>query len=119
LVARIIAEVSFFVKGDSGFCHFFDKLAFKKVVKKNLPKVGFVTMNEVHYEEVELISELFKAIEADTEARSATEIFEKLPEHMLEHFSYEESMLKNRDFGMYDIHHNDHTASWMKPVWPI
>ncbi|BDY13246.1 bacteriohemerythrin [Hydrogenimonas cancrithermarum] len=78
------------------------------IKKENLPKVSFDGMNKVHYEEVEIINELLEAIEADTEVQSVTEIFEKLLEHMLEHFSYEESMLKNRGFGMYDIHRNDH-----------
>ena len=78
------------------------------IKKENLPQVSFNDMNLVHFEEVAIINELLTALESETAPKTVTAIMEKLLEHMQEHFSYEESMLKNRGFGMFDIHRSDH-----------
>jgi len=78
------------------------------IKEENLPKVSFNDMNIVHLEEVAIINELLAAIENSNETKTITEILEKLLEHMQEHFSYEENMLKTKSFGMFDIHRNDH-----------
>jgi len=78
------------------------------IKKENLPKVSFNDMNIVHFEEIAIINELLTAIENTKETKTITEILEKLLEHMQEHFSYEENMLKTKGFSMFDIHRNDH-----------
>ncbi|WP_456381308.1 bacteriohemerythrin [Hydrogenimonas sp.] len=75
--------------------------------KERLPIVSKPEMNDVHREEAELVNTLLSAIDEEEE-RGVTGALEKLLEHMREHFDYEESMLKNRGFGMFDIHRNDH-----------
>jgi len=77
------------------------------IKEENLPKVSFNDMNIIHLEETAIINELLRAIETE-EAKTITEILEKLLEHMQEHFSFEENMLKTKGFGMFDIHRNDH-----------
>jgi len=77
------------------------------IKEENLPKVSFNDMNIVHFEEVAIINELLTAIETQY-VKTITEIMEKLLEHMQKHFNYEETMLKNKGFGMFDIHRNDH-----------
>ena len=76
--------------------------------KTKLPTVSFDDMNSVHYEEVDLINRLLVLLESESEISDITEAMEKLLEHMQEHFDYEEGMLKNRGFGMFDIHRSDH-----------
>jgi len=77
------------------------------IKEENLPKVSFNDMNNVHLEEVAIINELLQAIESE-DTTTITKIMEKLLEHMQEHFSFEENMLKTKGFGMFDIHRNDH-----------
>ncbi len=75
--------------------------------KSSLPKVAYKEMNEMHYEEADLINHLFKEIESGSD-KNVTTAVEELLEHMQKHFDYEEGMLKNRGFAMFDIHRNDH-----------
>ena len=77
--------------------------------KEKLPTVSFEEMNRVHYEETEHINEILERLEKGSDASEITEAVEKLLEHMREHFAFEESMLENRGFGMFDIHRSDHT----------
>ena len=76
--------------------------------KSSLPKVAYEEMNEMHYEEADLINRLFKEIESGSD-KNVTTAVEELLEHMQKHFEFEEGMLKNRGFAMYDIHRNDHS----------
>ncbi len=76
--------------------------------KKTLPRVAKEEMNAVHYEEVDILNDLLEKLESDEE-RSVTELLERLLEHMQRHFDYEEGMLRNRGFAMFDIHRSDHT----------
>ena len=75
--------------------------------KTKLPTVAFDDMNAVHFEEVDLINDLLAKIDEGDDA-DITQALEALLAHMQEHFDYEEGMLKNRGFGMYDIHRSDH-----------
>ncbi|BBG66700.1 hemerythrin-like metal-binding protein [Hydrogenimonas sp.] len=77
------------------------------VDKKRLPRVSFEDMNTMHYEEVDFINDLFEQLESGSDM-GVTSALEALLEHMQKHFGYEEEMLKNRGFGMFDIHRNDH-----------
>ncbi len=76
--------------------------------RAKLPTVSFEDMNSMHYEGVDLINTLLLKIEkgSDTDVTSA---IETLLEHMKKHFEYEEGLLKNRGFTMFDIHRNEHT----------
>jgi len=57
---------------------------------------------------VEIINRLLQALESEAEVPTITTIVEELLNHMQIHFDYEESLLKNRGFSMFDIHRNDH-----------
>jgi hemerythrin len=78
------------------------------ISKENLPRVSLDDMNLIHYEEVEIINRLLQALESEAEVPTITTIVEELLNHMQIHFDYEESLLKNRGFSMFDIHRNDH-----------
>ncbi len=75
--------------------------------KTKLPTVSYDAMNEMHYEEADLINALLDTI-GSGEERAVTEALEALMEHMQKHFGFEEEMLKNRGFSMFDTHRNDH-----------
>jgi hemerythrin len=75
--------------------------------KEKLPKVSKEAMNDVHEEEADLVNALLSTVD-NGEANEVTEALERLLEHMQAHFDYEEGMLKNRGFGMFDIHRSDH-----------
>ena len=76
--------------------------------KTKLPQVAKPEMNAVHDEEVDLINALLSTLD-DGDDKAVTEALEALLGHMQEHFDYEEGMLKNQGFGMFDIHRSDHT----------
>jgi hemerythrin len=75
--------------------------------KNQLPKVVYDDMNHVHDDEADLINALLQTLE-DGEDQAVTEAIETLLDHMKVHFDYEEGMLKNRGFSMFDIHRHDH-----------
>ncbi len=75
--------------------------------KTQLPTVAFDEMNAVHFEEVDLINDLLAKIDGGDDT-DITRALEALLAHMQAHFDYEEGMLKNRGFAMFDIHRSDH-----------
>jgi len=76
--------------------------------KSRLPRVAKAQMNTVHEEELEHINTLLTALK-ESDDNAVTKAMESLLAHMKEHFDYEEGMLKNRGFGMFEIHRSDHT----------
>ncbi|WP_456453168.1 bacteriohemerythrin [Hydrogenimonas sp.] len=75
--------------------------------KTKLPRVAKPEMNAVHEEEADLVNALLSTVD-NGDDNAVTEALEALLSHMQEHFDYEEGILKNRGFGMYDIHRSDH-----------
>ncbi len=78
------------------------------IEKRDLPAVSLDSMNMMHYEEADLINSVLHKIENGEEC-AVTKALQTLLEHMQKHFGFEEEMLKNRGFAMFDIHRNDHT----------
>ena len=75
--------------------------------KTKLPVVKNEAMNEIHFEEADIINALYKLIEKeDTDA--ITKKIQELVEHMQKHFSFEEDMMKEKSYNMYTIHQADH-----------
>ena len=111
MVGRSIAEAILDVKlaANPNFSH--DSRNFATLIfmidKNRLPKVVFDDMNSVHYEEADLVNTLLQRVE-NAEERSVTQAMEALLDHMKLHFEYEEKMLQNRGFRMFDIHRHDH-----------
>ena len=75
--------------------------------EKYLPKVPFERMNEVHLRELEILNNLYRAIE-----KGDIPLIGKLLEDLLEdvkgHFSYEEDLMKKTQFFAYEIHKAEH-----------
>jgi hemerythrin len=75
--------------------------------KTKLPLVENDTMNEIHFEEVQIINDLSKLIESN-QTDAITDQINMLIAHMQKHFSYEEDMMKSKRYQMYSVHQADH-----------
>lgn len=82
--------------------------------KQNMPVVAMEFMNKVHYEDVDIINELFNFI-LQYEKNSSNENKELLNkkyqewyEHTVEHFKGEEIMMKEKNFPPYPFHKGEH-----------
>ena len=74
----------------------------------NLPLVSLDTMNKVHFEEVEIINTLIEQLDNKVGFEVFSETFEKLLEHMKEHFSSEELLMKETQYPSLQMHKADH-----------
>jgi hemerythrin len=75
--------------------------------KNKLPLVENSTMNDIHYEEVDIINELAMMIESG-KLDNITDQITKLIEHIQKHFSFEEDMMRSKSYPMYTVHQSDH-----------
>ncbi|HIP03323.1 MAG TPA: hemerythrin [Campylobacterales bacterium] len=75
--------------------------------KTQLPLVSIEAINEIHFEEVDILNTLSNLIdEQDTD--TITSQIKLLVEHMQKHFSFEEGLMKDKSYPMYTIHQADH-----------
>lgn len=88
--------------------------------KNNLPIVDMDFMNETHYEDVDLINDLYKNIELYNQD-SSLENFENLKmkykewiEHTVNHFATEEEEMVKRGFFAYPFHKGEHDAKYRR-----
>ena len=72
------------------------------IKQKDLPLVSLNSMNEVHFEEVAILNTLLQQLDNKVGYEILCESFEKLLEHMQEHFSSEEKLMKAMDTPMAD-----------------
>ncbi len=75
---------------------------------KTIPLVCIDKMNEIHFEEIDILNNLLKLIDNSDDANEITAHIQLLVNHMQEHFSYEENMMKDKSYPMYSIHQADH-----------
>jgi len=78
------------------------------IEEQNIPQVSMHSMNEVHLEEVVLINRLFEALESDRGFERVSENLELLLEHIQEHFSGEEKMMKEAQYPSLNMHKAEH-----------
>ncbi|WP_456485854.1 bacteriohemerythrin [Hydrogenimonas sp.] len=78
------------------------------IEKNRLPQVAKPEMNAMHDEEADIVNMLLSAVD-NGDDKTVTQALEELLAHMQKHFDFEEDMLRNRGFGMFDIHRNDHS----------
>ncbi len=75
--------------------------------KNKLPTVSIKAINEIHFEEADIINTLYEVINEE-DADAITKQIQLLVEHMQEHFSFEESLMRDKSYPMYTIHQADH-----------
>ncbi len=76
--------------------------------KNTLPLVAIDKMNEIHFEEIEILNTLSQLIDTPDDSDAITKQIQVLITHMQEHFTYEEGMMKEESYPMYSIHQADH-----------
>jgi len=75
--------------------------------KNQIPLVDNKQMNEIHFEEVEVINTLGNLIDKE-DIESITKQMQILIDHMQKHFSFEEDLMKGKNYPMYRVHQADH-----------
>ncbi|MEA2091965.1 MAG: hemerythrin family protein [Campylobacterota bacterium] len=73
-----------------------------------IPLVPLQSMNETHFEEVNVINMLLKQLHSEADFESISKSFEKLLEHMQQHFSSEEKLMKEAQYPSFNMHKADH-----------
>ena len=76
--------------------------------QSNIPLVSVDTMNETHFEEVAIINVLLEQLSSKVDFDTISRSFEKLFEHMQEHFSSEEKLMKEAHYPSLNMHKADH-----------
>jgi len=78
------------------------------IEKNDLPLVSLESMNEVHFEEIIILNRLLEQLDNKREFEVISESFDKLIEHMQEHFSSEELLMKESQYPSLQMHKADH-----------
>jgi len=73
-----------------------------------LPLVSLRSMNEVHIEEVYIINRLFENLNTDSDFETISQTLQNLLEHMQEHFSSEEKIMRELHYPSLQMHKADH-----------
>ena len=77
------------------------------ITKEELPKVALNEMNDIHYEEVDMINNLYDtAISGDYE--KTKKLLDEFIEHIEDHFSFEEDLMEQNEFFAYPMHKMEH-----------
>ena len=93
--------------------------------KNSLPLVDAKFMNDTHFEDVDLINEIYEIIE-DYEQNKTDENFNRLKEvyndwvnHTIQHFTKEEEEMVRKNFFAYHHHKGEHDRNLndIKIVW--
>lgn len=75
--------------------------------KNQIPLVDNEQMNDIHFEEVEVINTLGLLIDKE-DIEAITKQMQILIDHMQKHFSFEEDLMKDKNYPMYRVHQADH-----------
>lgn len=80
--------------------------------KERLPRVDLESMNEVHFEEVDIVNELSDLLDAYDDDESGLPVlqakFEELIEHTKGHFASEERLMIEGGFPPFPMHQGEH-----------
>jgi hemerythrin len=71
------------------------------------PLVRNEEMNQIHFEEVEIMNRLSDIINSSNEEAITKEI-QVLIDHMQMHFSFEEALMQEKNYNMLTVHQGDH-----------
>jgi len=75
---------------------------------KELPLVSLSTMNEVHFEEVNILNTLLEQLDNKAGFEKLSQSLDKFLEHMQEHFSGEEELMRETQYPSLQMHKADH-----------
>ena len=75
--------------------------------KEELPVVPKDEMNEIHYEEVDIINDLYNSA-ANNDVEKTKEFLEEFINHIEDHFGFEEDLMEQNEFFAYPMHKMEH-----------
>jgi len=81
---------------------------------RDLPIVDMDFMNEVHYEDIKIINDLFEKLlnyelnKNEKNENILNSAYKHWFEHTVEHFKGEETMMLEKQFPPYQMHKNEH-----------
>ncbi len=78
------------------------------IERNDIPLVSRNDMNEVHFEEVEIINVLLKQLDEGADFETLSSSFDAVLLHMQEHFSGEENLMQEIRYPTYRLHKSDH-----------
>ncbi len=78
------------------------------IKRSDIPLVSLDTMNEVHFEEVEILNTLLAQLDSEADFETLSESMEKLLAHMQQHFASEERLMQEAQYPSFRMHKADH-----------
>ncbi len=78
------------------------------IKQTDLPLVSLASMNEVHFEELAIINTLLEQLDNKADFEMISKSLESLLEHMHQHFSGEEKLMKEFQYPTFNLHKSDH-----------
>ncbi|HEV09188.1 MAG TPA: hemerythrin, partial [Sulfurihydrogenibium azorense] len=79
---------------------------------QEIPKVAVEEMNEIHSTEVDIVNKLYEKISEWENDKSKEQevltIFEEFLKDVVDHFLFEESMMRESNFFAYPMHKSEH-----------
>jgi len=78
------------------------------IKQSDIPPVSLDSMNEVHLEEVEILNTLLTQLHDKADFETLSQSFDRLIEHMQEHFSSEEKLMQEVQYPSFRMHKGDH-----------
>ena len=79
------------------------------ISKDSIPLVSLDSMNETHFEELDIVNMLLTQLSNEEEFEIISNSFEKLIQHIQEHFSTEERLMQEFRYPSYNMHRAEHT----------
>ncbi len=77
------------------------------ITQDMLPMVAMPSMNDIHLEELIIINKISEAIEQKN-IETLDALLEEMLAHTIEHFVFEEEMMREKQFPAYEIHKGEH-----------
>ena len=78
------------------------------VKQEELPLVSLNTMNEVHFKELAILNRLLEQLDNEAGFEILSQSLDTLLEHMQEHFSGEEKLMKETQYPSLEMHKAEH-----------
>ncbi len=76
--------------------------------KERIPQVALMEMNEIHFDEIELLNELYDAIKRDEDLDKVKKLFEDFLADVQYHLEFENNAMKETGFFAYPMHRAEH-----------
>ncbi|MGC8677029.1 MAG: bacteriohemerythrin [Hydrogenobaculum sp.] len=76
--------------------------------KERILQVALMEMNDIHFEEIDLLNELYDAIKNNEPTERIEKLFEDFLADVVYHFEFENNAMKETGFFAYPMHRQEH-----------